>query len=119
MARGKAADTREKQFVEIYLQTWNGTKAAKAAGYADPRRRAYEMLRRPTVQAQIQERLEEAVMKADEVLARLSQQARVDISEFVIEDSAGFKINWDKVRECGYLVKSISRTQRDGIRIEM
>ena len=78
---------KQKVFVEAYLETLNATEAARRAGY----RATYESLRRigsqnltkPKIRKEIDSRLNEMVMSADEVLSRLSQQASAEYSEFM------------------------------------
>lgn len=55
-------------------------------------------------------------MGADEVLIRLSEMARADISEF-INDYGG--IDWDKVRAQGYLVKKVRHNQGKNSEVEL
>lgn len=99
-----ALSYKRRAFVEAYLQTWNATKAADQANYAHPGRQGHRLLKNVEIQQAIQERIAEIAMSADEVLARLSQQASVDISDFLNEHGG---INWQAVKEQGYLIKSI------------
>jgi hypothetical protein len=71
-------------------------------------------------------------MSADEVLARLAEQGRMSISDFVLEDSSptydkdGNKtgtittigLDWTAIRRHGNLIKSITSTQY-GPKIEL
>jgi len=97
---------KQSLFVDEYLRDMNATQAAMRAGYS--KRSAYsigsENLRKPEIAAEIQRRLDEKKMTADEDLARLSEQARVDISEFI---HPGGAINWEAIQKKGYLVKRI------------
>jgi len=94
------------RFVEAYLRTWNPTLAAKEAGYSGTPQAihasAYHNLKHPQIKKMVEEAIAEKVMGASEVLARLSQQARANIAEFLDED--GF-VSMDAVRDRGYLVK--------------
>lgn len=79
---------KQKLFVEAYLSNgFNATKAARTAGYsgndAQLAVRGSETVRNRKVDELIQQRLKEAAMSANEVLARLSAMARGDLSEFV------------------------------------
>ena len=69
---------RWKKFVEEYLRSWNATEAAKKAGYSE--RTAYSqgprLLKNVEVELEIQRRLKEMEMQTDEVLVRLTEQAR-------------------------------------------
>lgn len=83
--KSKKLTNRQRIFVEEYLTDWNGTRAAIAAGYS--RRSAAviaaENLTKPNVKELISARLAEATMKADEVLKRLSDQAKANLLPFV------------------------------------
>lgn len=105
------ADLTNKQraFIEEYLADFNGTRAAQRAGYKGNdvtlSAVASENLRKPRIAKKIAERFQAKIMTADEVLSRLSGMARADISEFVTDTGA---IDWDAVRDRGYLVKKIA-----------
>jgi phage terminase small subunit len=64
---------------------WNASAAARRAGYAV--KTAYEIghenLKKPEIREAIAERLTELTMSADEVLTRLTEQARGNIMDFV------------------------------------
>ena len=70
-------------FVEEYLKSGNKTRAAAVAGYAHPGQAGYRLFKNVQIQAHIQQRLEERAMGADEVLARLGDQARGSIEDFI------------------------------------
>lgn len=77
---------KERLFVEMYF-VWNlnGTKAAIAAKYSkkSARQIASENLSKPYIRAEIDRRLKLLAMGADEVLARLAQQGRGDMRDFI------------------------------------
>ena len=108
---------KQQAFISFYLQSWNATQAAIAAGYSEKtaRQMGSENLSKPDIQAEIQRRLTELSMSADEVLMRLSQQARGDVSQFLDQDG---QVDMEKVRQAGYLVKKI-KTTRQGTEIEL
>lgn len=68
----KALNHKQLLFVEAYLAEPNGVKAAKAAGYKGSYsvlgKTAHQLLKRPDVKAALQERVEQAIITADEVL---------------------------------------------------
>ena len=76
----------QSRFVDWYLITWNGVKSAKLAGYRGDYNTlgvvAHENLKKPKIKAEIEQRLNEHAMSANEVLARLAGQARGDLGEF-------------------------------------
>ena len=119
---------KQKIFVEAYLTTWSGAEAARRAGYAHPDRQGYRLLRNIEIQEAVKQRMNEVAMDADEVLARLSEQARVSIADFVCEevvDTAteihgdgeivkipvyGVGLNWNAIQQRGHLVKSMKQS---------
>ena len=111
---------KQAAFIEEYLVDFNGTRAAQRAGYqgsdATLAAIASENLTKPKVAEKIAERFQAKVMTADEVLSRLSGMARADISEFITEVGA---IDWEKVREQGYLVKRVVHRKGQQSQIEL
>jgi hypothetical protein len=122
----KKLTRRQKVFVEYYFQYWNATQAAREAGYQNPNKAAYTLVRQELVKQEIASRLKELRMSADEVLTRLSQQACLNAAEFFVfedkqqEDADGkisrqlvmTDVNWQVFRERGYLVKKLSYDRR-------
>lgn len=83
--------TKQRLFIESYLSNgFNATEAARQAGYkGDARTLAvigFENLRKPNIAAVVSERMNEAAMGANEVLARLSAIADGDVTYFLDED---------------------------------
>ena len=68
------------------------------------------------IQAAIEKRIAEKAMSADEVLLRLAEQARSDISEFIGTHGG---IDWEKVAEKGYLIRKVSHTAGKQSQIEL
>ena len=123
----KSLTTKQNQFVEHYLRTFNGTEAARCAKYKGNANTlaavAYENLRKPHIRARIEERLAETAMSANEVLVRLSDQATASVADFVeaspIEGKPGrFILDMGEVRKRGHLVKKIRYTQH-GLEVEL
>lgn len=114
-----ALTTKQRVFIEHYLRLWNGYKAAIEAGYSETsaRHQASRMLSNDNILLAIQARLAELKMSADEVLVRLTDQARGSMADFL--DVAG-DIDLRLARERGmlHLVKSRSVT-KEGERIEL
>jgi phage terminase small subunit len=124
---------RQKLFVEYYLQLWNGAEAARRAGFAPKHAAsiATHLMAKPEIKEQVELRMSEIAMKTDEVLLRLTQQARVSLADFVYSDTTvqpspdggvttvkTVGINWDAIQESGHLVKSIKPTT-NGIALEL
>lgn len=76
---------KRKLFIEAYLGNarGNGTKAARIAGYEFPAEEAYRLLRNAQVRARIDERLAEAAISANEVLAELTDIAKSEWRDFI------------------------------------
>lgn len=76
---------KQQVFVEKYLVYWNATRAAIEAGYSE--KTAYSqgqrLLKNVEIQEEVEKRISESAMDADEVLSRLSEIARHDIGEFL------------------------------------
>lgn len=90
---------KQRLFVFAYLSNgFNATQAAIVAGYSP--KTAYSigwnLLKKVEIQAAIQEQMESYAMPAYEVMARLGNQARLDISPFIKFIPAFVKV---KVRE--------------------
>jgi len=109
--------TKQQVFIEHYLETWNATEAARRAGYRGNydtlKAVGYENLTKPHLRERIQERLREKALSADEVLARLSEQARNSIADFIEPvpgRSRAFMLNMDEIKARGHLIKKIKMT---------
>jgi phage terminase small subunit len=109
--------TKQRLFVESYLSNgFNATEAARAAGYKgnDVTLAAvgYENLRKPQIAAVVSERINEAAMSANEVLARLSKHARGSLFDLLDEDG---ELNLKDARARGVddLLKKVKRTTFD------
>lgn len=86
---------KQRAFVEAYFACgMNGSEAARRAKYKQPRVSAQDLLRHPKVRAAISERLDEAAMSANEVLARITQVARGDMADFVRVDEEDVTLTW-------------------------
>jgi len=110
---------RQRLFIEAYLETWNATEAARRVGYAHPDVQGPRMLVNVGVRAAIEARMAERAMPANEVIERLTAQARLAPAEFFtyeIGDDGTVTmtgVNWAYLKEHSHLVKKISYT-RDG-----
>jgi phage terminase small subunit len=80
---------RQRLFVEAYIgpANGNGREAARAAGYSGDDNalssRAFELMRNPKIAELIGVRVEEAVMRSNEVLSELSAIAKADWQNFL------------------------------------
>lgn len=82
---------RWRLFVEEYLTCWNATEAAARAGYSarSAATQGARLLATPEIQAALTARLDEKAMSADEVIARLTEQARASIADFITRQADG------------------------------
>ncbi len=123
---------RWRLFIEAFLNTWNATEAARQAHYKHPDVQGPRLLGNVSIKAAIEQRIKEKAMDADEVLARLAEQARANIADFVDVDErpildknknvVGYadtvRLKWDVIQARGHLVKSIIPTE-SGVRLEL
>lgn len=82
---------KQQAFINAYLTNgFNATDAARQAGYEGNENTlssvGYENLRKPEISVIMNERLNEAAMSANEVMARLSEIARGEVDNFLDED---------------------------------
>ncbi|WP_075064590.1 terminase small subunit [Ornatilinea apprima] len=107
-------NSKQRMFLESYLQTWNATEAARRAGYKHPLTQGPRLLTHPEIEAALKERIKTAAMEADEVLARLAEQAKLNAAEFFnFEENPQGElqmkdINWEVFRSRGHLVKRLT-----------
>ena len=112
-----ALTKKRRVFIEEYLCCWNGAEAARRAGYKHARNQASYLLAIPNIQAEIERRIEELTMQADEVLSRLAEQARGLSREYFHPDgalNAAAIVRDDKT----HLIKKTKQT-RDGLEVEL
>lgn len=95
---------KRRMFVEEYLKCFTPAKAARRAGYAHPQVMGCRLMKVQEIHEEIDRRIKETQMDADEVLTRLAQMARANISDFVGDVG---QIDFKKVKEKGYLVKKV------------
>jgi phage terminase small subunit len=80
---------KQRLFVEAYIGACNGNarESARAAGYSGDdntlSQRAFELMRNPKIAELIGVRVEEAVMRSNEVLSELSAIAKADWQNFL------------------------------------
>lgn len=109
---------KQQAFIEAYLTCgFNASEAARRAGYAKPGQQGHRLLKNVEIAAAVRQGLADRAMSADEVLARLAEQARGTMDDFL--DDAG-DIDLTRARERGklHLLKSRSAT-KEGERIEL
>ena len=104
---------KQRVFIEEYLQCWNAAEAARRAGYSErtARIQASRLLSKANMQEEIQRRISEKAMSADEVLLRLGDMARGDIGQFMDIESMSFNVSLKTAKELGltHLIKKIKQ----------
>jgi len=76
---------KQRAFIEEYLQCWNASEAARRAGYSEKTAGSigHENLKKPEISAEIERRVAESKMSADEVLVRLADEGRGTLGDFM------------------------------------
>ena len=135
MARKKELSNREIAFLELYCRSWKGAASARAAGISEKNSKqwAYETLTKPYIQEAITARLKQLRMETEEIYARLSEQARADLSELLefydvpIMDKEGqvvgsrqsIRVKPEAFERFGHLFKSITPTASGEFKVEL
>jgi phage terminase small subunit len=112
-----ALSNKQKVFIEAYLRSWNATQAAIEAGYSPKSARVigHENLTKPDISAEIQRRVDEVTLSANEVLARLADHARADYKDFIsVAANGDVALDMAKAEGKTHLIKRV--TQRRTIR---
>lgn len=88
-------NSKQEAFVNEYLKDHNGTQAAIRAGYSKKTARtiASQLLAKLDISEAIKARIAEKTMDSDEVLTRLADIARGDITDLMDVTHAGFVID--------------------------
>lgn len=102
---------RRRIFIDEYLKCWNASEAARRAGYKSRSNTAgSRLLSNVDIKAEIERRIDENAMTADEVLQRLGDMARGDMGEFLDIESMSYSLNLEKAQEKG-LTKLIHKVK--------
>lgn len=116
---------KQKEFINQYfLCGFNATEAARQAGYsgtdATLASTGWENLRKPEIKSEIDRRMSEHGMAANEVIARLADQARGSMADFLSPSGRGYRIDLKKAQKSGklHLLKSFSNGKQ-GTKIEI
>lgn len=107
----------ESRFVDSFLRTFAPLTAMQEAGFINcTNLMANKLLAKPEIKAEIARRMSSTIMSKEEVLWRLTLQARNKYSEYI--DAAG-KVDLGKMIQDGmiHLVKCIVPT-RYGVKVE-
>lgn len=115
---------KQRTFALEYIICKNGTEAARRAGYAGDDATlavtASRLLRNAKVVAFINERFAESTMRADEVVARLSEQAAADMGDFIkIRNGIPFfDLEKAAARNKLHLIQSFENT-KNGLKLKL
>lgn len=111
----KPLSKKHQKFVDEYLQCFNQTRAylkVYPSSTADSARaNAARLIATDNVKAEIQARLAEIHMSADEALKLTADIARGDVSDFMAIGSMGFSLDLQSALEAGKtnLIKKVSQ----------
>lgn len=78
-----ALSAKQQVFVEAYLASWNASEAARRAGYSHANVQGSRLLANVSISEEIQRRVAEMTLTANEVLVRLGEHARGSMGDFV------------------------------------
>lgn len=103
---------KRRLFIEEYFNCgMNAAEAARKVGYSEKtaRQQGQRLLTNVDIKAEIDNRLKEKHLSSDEILARLGDMARADISIFAdVADPAD--LNDEKYRGKTHLIKKLRKT---------
>ncbi len=106
---------RQEAFARLYVVLWNASEAARQAGYS-PKiagEIGSENLKKPHVARRITELAQGSQMSPEEIIARLTAQARGAHAEYIKTNALGhpyLDLKGLKAAGLGHLIKSVSVT---------
>lgn len=115
---------KQRAFALEYIICKNGTEAARRAGYAGDDNAlaaaASRLLRNVKVVEFINQRFAEMGMRADEVIARMSEQAAADMGDFIDVRHNWMSINLERAKQNNklHLIKKIKQGKY-GVELEL
>ena len=111
---------KQQAFVEYYLQCWNAAEAARRAGYSvrSARSIGHENLTKPDIQLAIESRVQDLQMGTDEILARLTEQARGLGAKYIEQDG---RVNLLQIVRDGneHLLKGVKYNAKGHLIVEL
>ena len=115
---------KQRAFVSEYVIDFNAPQAAIRAGYAKKyaHTNASKLLQYTTVGDEIERRLKERAMSADEVLERIANIARGTAADYLTVDEWGHtSLDLPRMKEEGklHLIKKYKVTKQGGTEIEL
>ena len=111
-----ALTRKQRVFIEEYLQVWNAAEAARRAGYSEKTARTIgsQNLAKIDIAQEIEARITEMTMSANEVLIRMAAHARADIGEFM-DDFGNVNVALMKRGRKTGLIRSFRQMNRSGV----
>jgi phage terminase small subunit len=105
---------KQRAFVDAYLANgYNATKAAEKCKYVNPAEEGSRLLRNVNIKRAIDEALKQNHLGADEVLARIADQGRSTIEDFIsLDKKKNPVLDLKKAKELGRLHLVQKLTQR-------
>ncbi len=104
---------KQRAFIQEYLKDRNATRAAIRTGYSE--RSAYSqgsrLLKNAEILAEMERIIVERTMPLEDVLVRLSDQARGDMADFLEIGEETFSLSLSKAKELGltHLIKKVKQ----------
>jgi hypothetical protein len=114
----------QAMFIHYYFGECGGnaTDACRRLGYANPQKKAHQLVNHPAVRAAIREKLDSCCMQVEEVLYRQTEVARADMDDFFTYDpkSRSLRFDYGKAQARGktHLIKKLKFTIH-GIEVEL
>ena len=110
-----ALSAKQRAFIDEYLQCWNASEAARRAGYSERSAGAigHENLKKPEIKAEIERRVADLAMSADEALIRLGEIGRADIGAWLTDDGY-IDIAAMKAARATAMIRKVKRKERTG-----
>lgn len=101
---------KRRVFVEEYLKCFNASEAARRAGYKHPAVKGSQLRKVKEIDSEIECRLKELHLSAEEVLTRLGQIARTEYSPYI---TAKGKVDLPALIKANkaHLIKGIKETK--------
>jgi phage terminase small subunit len=106
---------RQAFIAEYFRHNFNGAEAARQAGYSvkTARQIASKLLQVPEIRAEINARIADLTMSANEVLIRQTEIARMSMGDFSRVNARGdLELDFSRAHGKLHLLKSIKRTRR-------
>lgn len=103
---------KQRVFIDEYLRCFNASEAARRAGYTSKANViGSQLLANPNIKAEIQARLAEVHMSADEALKLTADIARGDVAQLMEVSSVGFNLDMSKAQAAGLtgLIKKVKQ----------